>query len=95
MSKDNKNTFKKYFAFKTMITIAFIAFLTYAVMAVITHFSLNLNTENYSFSKSLASIFNTNTAIFKFFIYFMILNVIWISIAVSIFKIKKLIAGKK
>ena len=96
MSKDNKNTDKKFIAIlKTILSISVIAIITYAIMAVITHFSLNFELENYSFRQSLISIFNTDTAIFKFFTGFMILNIIWLSFAVIIHLIKKSIVKKE
>lgn len=95
MSKDNKNTDKNFFAVKTIVTIIIIAFVTYAIMAVINHFSLNFEFENYAFKNSLVSIFDTDTAIFKFFMYFMILNFVWISIALSIRLINRSIVNKK
>ena len=92
MSKDNKNTDKKFIAIlKTILSISFIAIITYAIMAIITHFSLNFKLENYKFKESLISIIDIDTAIFKFFIGFMILNIIWLSFAVIIHMIKKTI----
>jgi hypothetical protein len=76
---------------RTMIIIALIAVLTYATMAVITHFSLNFKLETYKFRDSLLSIFDFETAIFKFFLGFMILNIIWLSLALLIWLIKKII----
>ncbi len=90
MSKDNKNKEKRMTeVFKTLLYIFLIALITYAVMAVITHFSLNFETETYRFRESLLSVFNSKTAIFKFFLSFMILNIIWILFAVSFRFIKK------
>jgi len=90
MSKDNKNKENKMSkVVKTLLYILLIAIITYAVMAVITHFSLNFETETYKFKKSIDSIFDTSTAIFKFFSAFMLLNISWIIIAVSIYFIKK------
>ena len=92
MSKDNKNTDKKFITIlKTIVSISIIAILTYALMAIITHFSLNFELENYKFKESLISIIDIDTAIFKFFIGFMILNIIWLSFAVIIHMIKKTI----
>lgn len=90
MSKDNKNIEKRLtVVLKTLVYIFFIALITYAVMAVITHFSLNFGTESYQFSQSLNSIFNTQTAIFNFFLSFIIMNIVWILLAVCIHFIKK------
>ncbi len=90
MSKDNKNIENNLITiFKTVFIISFIVILTYVIMAVITHFSLNYKTETYSFSQSLLSIFNTKTAIFKFFTAFILLNIVWISFAILIKFIKK------
>ncbi len=90
MSKDNKNKEKRLpEVFKTLVYIFLIALITYAVMAVITHFSLNYKTETYHFIESLKSIFNTDTAMFKFFVGFMILNILWILFAVTIQFVKK------
>lgn len=96
MSKDNKNTENNLIkVLKTLIVIAIIAVITYAVMAVITHFSLNFESENYKFYTSIKSIFDFETAIFKFFKGFMILNISWIFISVSIFFFKKLIVNNE
>ncbi len=76
---------------KTLFMIFFIALLTYAMMAVITHFSLNYQLPNYKFTQSLISIFDFSTDIFKFFIGFILINIIWISLAILIFYITKLI----
>ena len=96
MSKDNNNTENNLVkVLKTLIVITIIALITYAIMAVITHFSLNFETEKYKFYFSLKSIFDTETAIFKFFTGFMILNILWLLISVSIFFLKKLILKKK
>lgn len=90
MSKDNKNKEKRLpEVLKTLVYIFLIALITYAVMAVITHFSLNYKTETYHFTESLKSIFNTDTAMFKFFVGFMILNILWILFAVTIQFLKK------
>jgi len=77
--------------FKTLFMIFFIALLTYAIMAVITHFSLNYQLPNYKFTQSLISIFDFSTDIFKFFIGFILINIIWITLAILIFYIKNLI----
>ncbi|MCF6365598.1 MAG: hypothetical protein L3J35_05285 [Bacteroidales bacterium] len=91
MSKDNKNKENKMPAvLKTLLSIFLIALITYAVMAIITHFSLNFETETYKFKKSIDSIFNTSTAIFKFFTVFMLVNISWIIIAVLIHYIKRI-----
>ena len=96
MSKDSKNTVNKFTSIiRTMIIMALIAIATYAIMAVITHFSLNFEFENYKFKDSLLSIFNTETAIFKFFLGFMILNIIWLSIALLIHSVKKTLFKNK
>lgn len=96
MSKDNNNTENNLVkVLKTLIIITIIALITYAIMAVITHFSLNFETEEYIFFLSLKSIFDTETAIFKFFTGFMILNILWLLISVSIFFLKKFILKKK
>ncbi len=95
MSKDNKNTRKNLVKIlKTLAAIALIAIITYSIMAIITHFSLNFESENYKFNTSLKSIFDTETAIYKFFFGFMILNISWLFISVSIFFLKKLIIKK-
>lgn len=92
MSKDKKNTQTTFPAIaKTLAVIAVIIIATYSIMAVITHFSLNFETENYKFTDSLLSVFNTETAIFKFFTIFMIMNVAWLSIALLVYFIKKMI----
>jgi len=91
MSKDNINMNKSILTIlKTLLIILGIALLMYAIMAIITHFSLNYEMENYTFSQSLNYIFNTKTAIFKFFIAFMVLNIVWVSIAISINFFKKI-----
>ena len=96
MSKDNKNTENHYVkVLKTLSIIAVIALITYAIMAIITHFSLNFESDNYKFNSSIISVFDTETAIFKFFIGFMILNISWLAVSVSIFFIKKLIIKSK
>ncbi len=81
-----KNTEK---IFKTILMILIITLLTYAVMAVITHFSLNYKLPDYKFSQSLISITDFNTDFFTFFIGFIFVNIIWISFALLIFFIKK------
>lgn len=80
--------------FKTLLIILIITLFTYAVMAVITHFSLNYQLPNYKFSQSLQSIYNFNTDMFKFFIGFIIINIVWISAAIFIWFITKIIKGK-
>lgn len=96
MSKDSKNTVKKFISIlRTILIIALIAIAAYSIMAVITHFSLNFELENYKFKDSILSIFNTETAIFKFFIGFMILNIVWLIIAVSIYSVKKFLFRNK
>ena len=77
--------------FKTLLMILIITLLTYAVMSVITHFSLNYQLPEYTFSQSLLSVFDFSTDIFKFFFGFILINIIWISMALLIFYIKKLI----
>ncbi|NPA45254.1 MAG: hypothetical protein GXO49_06960 [Chlorobi bacterium] len=90
MSKDKKNIDNKLISvFKTVFTISAIALLTYVIMAIITHFSLNYETETYKFSQSLEYVFNTNSAIFKFFLGFVLLNVSWILLAIFINFLKK------
>jgi len=69
---------------KTLLMITIISLLTYAVMAVITHFSLNYQLPEYKFYQSLQSIFDTKTDIFIFFIGFIIINIVWISSALII-----------
>jgi len=92
MSKDSKNIDNNLISiFKTVFVISAIALLTYVIMAIITHFSLNYETETYKFSQSLAYVFNTNSAIFKFFIGFVMLNISWILLAIFINFLKKLI----
>ncbi len=86
------NTIKK--IFKTLLMILIITVFTYAVMAVITNFSLNYKLPDYTFSLSLLSVFDINTDIFHFFIGFIILNIIWISAAIIIWLITKLIHYK-
>lgn len=89
MSKDKKNIENNLIRiFKTIFTILLLAISMYIIMAIITHFSLNYNNENYKFTQSLLSIFNSDTAIFKFFFAFVILNVSWILVAVMINFIK-------
>lgn len=96
MSKDSKNTANKFTRIlRTMIIIVLIAIAAYAIMAVITHFSLNFELENYKFKDSLLSIFDSGTAIFKFFLGFMILNIVWISIAVLFYTVKKTLFKNK
>jgi len=75
--------------FKTLGMILLIALIMYSVMAVITHFSLNYETDGYQFFQSLSYIFNIETAIFRFFAAFMLLNMGWIFLAVSINFIQK------
>lgn len=95
MSKDNKNIDNNLISvFKTVIIISAITLLTYIIMAIITHFSLNYETETYKFSQSLAYIFNIKSSIFKFFIGFVFLNIIWILLAIFIKFLKKLITKK-
>ncbi len=66
---------------KTMIYIFIIAFATYAVMAVITHFALNNMAEDYKFSQSLLAVFDTDTPMFKFAFDFGLLNLATVFIA--------------
>jgi len=75
--------------FKTLFMILIITLLTYAVMAVITHFSLNYQLPDYKFSQSLLSIIDFDTDIFMFFIGFIIINIVWTAFALFIFFIKK------
>jgi len=63
-----------------MITV--ITIITYVVMAVITHFSLHYKFPEYKFSQSLKSVFDFNTDFFKFFLWFILINIVWISVAV-------------
>ncbi len=92
MSKDNKNKEKFIFTvLKTLVIMLLITLLTYSVMSVITHFSLFYGIKDYSFKQSVNYIFNTNSSIFMFFSRFLIINILWISIAVFINYIKKLL----
>lgn len=79
--------YNKYF--KAFLFISLTVLLTYCAMAVITHFSLNYMSPDYKFSNSLNSIFNTKTAIFKFFAGFVIIYLIWILSAVFIKYIRR------
>jgi len=90
MSKDKKNIDKSLISvFKTLLTIAIIVTFTFVIMAVITHFSLNYKLETYNFTDSLLFIFNPESSFFKFFEGFILLNVIWILLAVFIKFISK------
>jgi len=80
----NYNKYLKAFFYITLTIIV-----TYATMAVITHFSLNYTSPDYKFLQSLKSIFDTKTAVFKFFGTFLIINVIWILSAVFIKYIRR------
>ncbi len=51
---------------KSIVYILGLGLITYVFLAVITHSSLNNMREDYEFSQSLAAIFDTQTAIFKF-----------------------------
>lgn len=65
-------TFEK--VVKVVIYIILISLATYAVMAVITHFSLNYLNGDYRFVQSLKAVFDTETAMFKFFRAFALLE---------------------
>jgi|GEM_PF-2734306 hypothetical protein len=89
MSKDKKNTDIHFTVIlKTVFIILIITFFTYSIMAVITHFSLNYKSENYLFIDSIKSVFDTTTAIFKFFAAFILLNIVWVTVAIFIRFIK-------
>ncbi len=75
----------------TLFKILIISLITYAVMAVITHFSLHYRFQGYKFSQSLISVYDFNTDIFKFYAGFMIINAIWIVAAVIVYNINKII----
>lgn len=77
---------KKYFETLTIIFLIVIA--TYSIMAIITHFSLNYKFDDYKLTDSILSIFDRETAIFKFFIGFIILIISWILSAMLIKYIK-------
>lgn len=77
--------------FKTMIMIFIITLFTYIIMAVITDFSLNYKLQNYKFSQSLTLIFDFSSDFFQFFLWFIVLNIIWISAAIFIWFIFKII----
>jgi len=80
MSKDIKNTKSDVISrIKIPGIILLIIFISYALMAVVNHLSLNIEAENYRFSQSLSAIFNTQTSIFKFFLLFISVFGIWIS----------------
>jgi hypothetical protein len=79
---------------RTFSKIFLIIILTYSLMAIITHASLNRGFDDYKFSQSLISIFDTKTAIFKFFVAFMIINILWILGAWGIKSIKNFINNK-
>ncbi|NPA68241.1 MAG: hypothetical protein GXO50_06490 [Chlorobi bacterium] len=89
---NNKNKIRS--VLKTTLMIFIITVFTYAVMAVITHFSLNYKLPDYNFTDSLMSVFNFNTDIFKFFSGFILINIFWITIAVSINLLLKQIRRK-
>lgn len=79
---------------KTIAAMLIIAIITYVIMAIITHFSLNYLTENYKFYQSIVSVFDTDTAIFKFFIGFVVLCVSTVVIAISIQKYSSIFSKK-
>ncbi len=83
----NKIDYQKHL--KVFVYISFATLLTYAIMAVITHFSLNYEAESYEFNQSLQSIFDTETDMFKFFAGFVVIYVVWILSAVILQYIKK------
>ncbi len=75
----------------TLFKILIISLVTYAAMAVITHFSLHYRFPGYKLSQSLMSVYDFNTDIFKFYAGFMIINAIWIVAAVIVYNIYKII----
>lgn len=88
--KENKNQELSFeMVIRIMVYIILTALGTYAVMAVITHFSLNYLSPGYSFSDSLYSVLDTNTPIFKFVIGFGILSLATVFVAVFIKLIKE------
>ncbi|MEA2042172.1 MAG: hypothetical protein U9N85_06420 [Bacteroidota bacterium] len=74
-----------------LLYISIITLLTYAVMAVITHFSLNYSIQNYSFTDSLKSVTDTNTAMFKFFFLFVKVEAGFTAISLFVWQVKKYI----
>lgn len=80
--KKNKITFIK--VVSTLSIMLLITISAYVIMAIITHFSLNYLAENYRFSQSLISVFDTETAIFNFFFVFVIMCVTTVLTAISV-----------
>jgi hypothetical protein len=85
MSKDTKNTKSDTISrIKIAVIILILILVTYVIMAVVTDLSLNLESGTYKFMHSLKAIFDTHTAIFKFFRILMAIFGVWILLAVFI-----------
>ncbi len=69
---------------KSISYIFIISLITYIVMAVITHFSINNSHPEYSYTDSLRALTDTSTPIFKFVIGFGLLALSMILIAVTV-----------
>lgn len=89
MPENSTSAFSFEKALRIIVYIVLISLATYAVMAVITHFSLNYLQEDYYFSQSLAAIFDTDTAMFKFFRAFMLLEGGFVSLTILVKLIKE------
>lgn len=81
-SKTSSLSFEK--GVRIVLYILLISLATYAVMAVITHFSLHNLQDGYTFSQSLLAIFDTETAMYKFFRAFMFLETGFVLLAILI-----------
>ncbi len=81
-----KKTIK--FISKNIFKIFLVFAVSYIIMAVITHFSLNYLGNEYRFGQSLTAVFDTNTAIFEFFRAFVILVVTVVITALFVRKLK-------
>ncbi len=84
MKQERKEKISFNLVVKTITAMIIISIITYVVMAIITHFSLNYLSDNYKFHQSIVSVFDFKTAIFKFFGGFIILCTSTVVIAVSI-----------
>ena len=73
---------------KTSLSIIAIFLVTYAVMAVITHFALNNSRDSYTFTDSLYAIFDSNTNIFRLVFGFGVFSLVVIFTAILLKSLK-------
>jgi len=73
---------------KSLLYITALVLITYVLLAIITHFSLNNVRADYAFSQSLAAVLDTQTAIFKFVFGFVAISASIVTFAVLVKKIK-------